>query len=154
MIAFIEFGELPAATAAFEEACSLIPTPAPADEWLFTLGRAQLDWASGSYRSAREFAVQGVRKARAMRDQLSTLRSLIWLAQALADDGAAAQATHVLAVASHNQTEQAYRLYRANELRVEQISRSIVERLGDQRLRAEFITASTKSLEEVLASVS
>jgi len=62
-----------------------------------------------------------------------------------------AKSTHVLAVAAHNQTEQAYRLYPANDVRVRRMTEALVNGLGEPTFRAEFISGSTRTLDEVLA---
>ena len=151
--AHIECGDVDSAGAALDEAVALVATPTPSDQWLFSIGRAQLEWARGNYPSARAHATAGVQMAVSMNDQLSVLRSLIWLAQTLVDANALAPSTHVLAVAAHNQTESAYRLYPANEVRVERMKERLVGGLGEERYRSEFIAGSVQSLDQVLASI-
>ena len=153
VIAHIECGDIKAAGAAFEEAVALIAAPTPLDRWCLALSRSQLEWSRKNYTTARSFAAESVQIALAMNDQLSILRSLIWLAQALVDSNELAPSTHVLAVAAHNQTDQAYRLYRANEMRVERMRERLVSGLGETRYRSEFIAGSTQSLNQVLASI-
>ncbi|MHB8636809.1 MAG: NACHT domain-containing protein [Fimbriimonadaceae bacterium] len=149
----IECGDSASAGEALEAAVALIEAPSPADYWLFAIGRAQVAWSRQNYGRAREHATEAVQLALAMNDQLSMLRSLIWLAQSLVDADEMSPSTHVLAVAGHNLTEQMYRLYPANERRVSRMRDRLVAGLGEDRYRAEFIAGSTQSLDQLLDSI-
>ena len=151
--AHIECGDIDAAGAALETAIALVAAPTPSHHWCFAIGRSQVEWSRKNYAAARSHAAAAVQIALEMNDQLSVLRSLIWLAQSLVDANELAPSTQVLAVAAHNQTEQAYRLYRANEMRVERMRKRLVSGLGETRYRSEFIAGSTQSLDQVLASI-
>jgi len=151
VLAHIECGDPSAARRALDEAISLAPSPTPLEQWCFAIAKSQCEWATGDYPAAKAHATEGVQLAVTMKDQLSVLRSLIWLAQALLGANQLAQSTHVLAVAAHNQTEHAYRLYPANDVRVRRMTEALVSGLGEPLFRAEFISGSTRTLDEVLA---
>ncbi len=149
----IECGDFAAAENALARAMSIWTSPTTLQKYCFALGQGQVEWAKAHYSAAKAHVSEAIRIAQEMNDQLSLLRSLIWLAQVLGDDRAASASTHVLAVAAHNQTEQVYRLHRANEMRVEQLRQCLIEQLGESNYRKEFVAGSMQSLDQVLASI-
>ena len=149
----IECGDVAAAESAFAVVEASWESPTPLQQWCIQLGRGQIEWARGRPACACRSIIESIRVAKDMKDDLSLLRSLVWLSQALCDNDDARSSTVVLAVAAHNRTETTYRLYRNNEIRVERVRQRLIAALGETRFRTEFISGSVQGLDDVLASI-
>jgi hypothetical protein len=91
--------------------------------------------------------------ARGMSDDLSVLRSLIWLSQVLADGDDRAHSTQILGVIAYGRELSDDALYPTNRLRLDRLQSVLEIDLGEQTYRREFVTGAALGLDQVLGSV-
>lgn len=153
VICHLECGDPETADAVTRESLALQTKSSPINSWTQALARGMVAWGYARLSEAQSEVLKALEVARSMGDDLSTLRSLIWLAQVLNDAKAYADGARVLAVAAQTRAQLSYRLHPANEARVARIQATLAAGLGEQSYRREMIAGSAQSLDQVLGSI-